>query len=194
MSNIAAIGLAIASLGIFFGYISPTYGGTSTSGVLKDKSVRELREEIANYDDALSKAHDIEERLSGLLSVYNSITSANKEKLLKLLPDHIDSVRLIIDINNIASRHGLTLQNITLADDTSKSSKGPLGPSTEKYSKVTLRFGVSGSYESFRSFLEDVERNLRLVDVDTIGFASKWSEGSKSEYDFGVVLATYRLE
>lgn len=190
-----AIGLILASLGIFFGYIHPAYGGANEGADIRAKSVKELKEEQARYVDALAKASDIEERLSGLLAVYNKIPADDREKLEKLLPDHIDSVRLIIDVNNIASQHGLTLRNITLTEEPGRAPQGSVGPSEKKFSKVGLRFAVSGSYESFRSFLEDLERSLRLVDVETLGFTAKEDPVTgASDYDFSVVIATYKLE
>src|SRR3989338_7429840 len=100
MTNVTATILILASFGLFFGYVSPTYGRLTGSAVLKEKSIEELRKDQDDYKDALSKAHEIEKARSGLLEIYNSIPEKDLEKLLKLLPDHIDSVRLIIDINN----------------------------------------------------------------------------------------------
>jgi len=195
MNNYTAIALILASLGIFFGYITPTYSKATEGADIKHKSIQELKEEHSRYDDALAKARDIEERINGLLTVYNKISAEDREKLEKLLPDHIDSVRLIIDVNNIASQHGLTLRNITLTDDPARVAQQSIGPSEKKYSKVGLRFAVNGSYESFRSFLEDLERSLRLVDVDTLGFTAREDAATGAPaYDFSVVIATYKLE
>lgn len=194
MNNLTGTILVLASLGIFFGYINPTYGGVTGSTKLSDKSIKELQVDKGEYTDALSKATEIEEARKGLLRIYNDIPSEDLDKLLKLLPDHIDSVRLIIDINNVGSKYGMTLQNITLADSSGpneKSSSSSIGPKESKYSSVVLRFAVSGSYDNFRSFISDLERSLRLIDIDTISFSTK---GEADIYDFNVTVSTYRLE
>lgn len=194
MNNITATLLIVASIGLFFGYINPTYGSVTGSAVLTEKSIQELQKDVADYTDALSKAHEIEKVRTGLLEVYNSIPADDLDKLMKLLPDHIDSVRLIIDINNVAAQFGMTLKNITLAGDgkdTPKPASSAIGPKDTTYSSVILQFTVSGSYGDFRLFLADLEKSLRLIDVETLGFASKVDTEA---YEYRVTIATYRLE
>lgn len=195
MNNLTASILILASLGLFFGYINPTYGRVTGSTVLADKSIEELQKDQSEYQDALGKAQEIEKARSGLLDIYNGIPTEDLDKLLKLLPDHIDSVRLIIDINNVAAQYGMTLRNITLATADTPAAPKPassaIGPKVSKYSNVSLKFAVSGSYADFRSFLADLEKSLRLIDIDTLGFTAK---GDADAYDFSVTISTYRLE
>src|SRR3989338_7722833 len=114
MSNIISTILPISSLGVFFGYINPAYGALTGAQELTGRSVKELKEERSRYIDAMNKTREIEDARKGLLSKYNGILIEDRERIEKLLPDHIDSVRLIIDINNVASQYWMTLKNITL--------------------------------------------------------------------------------
>ncbi len=193
MTNITAAILILLSVGLFFGYVNPTYGGTTGSSVLAEKSIKELKIEQANYVDALSKAHEIETARTGLLEKYNAIPKDDLDKLVKLLPDHVDSVRLIIDINNIAAAYGMTLKNITLIDDkeTPAPAASSIGPTTQKYASVGLRFSVSGTYDNFRTFLHDLEQSLRIIDVTTIGFSVK---PESDTYEYALTVGTYRLK
>ncbi|PIQ68230.1 MAG: hypothetical protein COV91_05225 [Candidatus Taylorbacteria bacterium CG11_big_fil_rev_8_21_14_0_20_46_11] len=195
MNNLTATILIVASVGLFFGYINPTYGRVTGSTTLTDKSIKELQTTKEEYISALAKAKEVEDARQGLLTVYKSIPPEDLDNLLKLLPDHIDSVRLIIDINNIGSQYGLALQNVALAEQTTgskvKVASSAIGPRTTNYSSVVLRFAVSGSYSNFRAFLLDLERSLRLIDIDTLSFTSK---GEADSYDFSLTVSTYRLE
>lgn len=193
MSNVISTGLVVVSLAVFFGYINPTYGALTGKAELKERSISELKEEAKRYDDALTKTREIEKKRTGLLEKYNAIPLADRERLEKLLPDHIDSVRLIIDVNNIASQYGMTLRNITLTESDGQSpaaSANAIGPQGQRYVAVGLRFGVGGSYDDFRAFLRDLEQSLRVVDVQTLSFGS----GKEAdEYSYSVTLATYKL-
>ena len=191
MSNLISILLLVASLGIYFGYSSPTYSGVTLSSDLNGKSIAELKEERARYLDALEKTREIEEVRIGLLAKYNNIPDASKESLEKLLPDHIDSVRLIIDVANIASQYGMTLKNIGLTDSDSEQEyvSDTLGPQEGNTKPVGLKFNVAGSYDNLRAFIKDLEISLRLVDISALAFTA----GSDGSVDYSFFISTYRL-
>lgn len=191
MSNLISIFLIIASAGIFFGYIRPTYGAVTGNTELEARSINELKEERGRYIDALNKTKEIEQARTGLLERYNRIPTKERERLEKLLPDHIDSVRLIIDINNIAAQYGMALKNINLAQTdsaTTPANSYAIGPTEDRFKAVQLKFSITGSYEDFRSFVRDLERSLRMVDIEAISFGA-----SKDEYDYAITISTYRL-
>ncbi|MSU56080.1 MAG: hypothetical protein EXS51_02100 [Candidatus Taylorbacteria bacterium] len=191
MNNLISSTLIIVSLAIFFGYINPTYGAMTGNAELGKRSIAELEEEYTRYSDALLKTREIEEVRKGLLTRYNAIPLEDRERLEKLLPDHIDSVRLIIDVNNIASQYGMTLKNISLtnsATEQTNTSSPALGPQEELTKAVGLRFGIKGTYDNFRAFLHDLEQSLRIVDIKTISFGSV-----AEEYEYAVTLSTYKL-
>ena len=191
MNNLISILLLVASLGIYFGYSSPTYSGVTLSSDLNGKSIAELKEERARYLDALEMTREIEEVRIGLLAKYNNIPDASKESLEKLLPDHIDSVRLIIDVANIASQYGMTLKNIGLTDSDSEQEyvSDTLGPQEGNTKPVGLKFNVAGSYDNLRAFIKDLEISLRLVDISALAFTA----GSDGSVDYSFSISTYRL-
>ena len=192
MSNLISTLLLLTSAAIFFGYINPTYRGVTGKTDYKERSVFELKEEWKKYDAAITKTREIETKRTGLLERYNAIALEDRERLEKLLPDHIDSVRLIIDINNIASQYGMTLKNITLSESGNNggsAGENSIGPSENQSEGVGLKFGILGSYENFRTFLADLEQSLRLVDVKTITFTASES----ANYDYTVTIQTYKL-
>jgi Tfp pilus assembly protein PilO len=194
MSNIASTILLLASIGIFFGFVSPSWSAATGASELSAKSVAELRAERALYNDALTKAREIEEARAGLLQAYNAIPAKDLERLETLLPDHIDSVRFIIDINALAAGYGLTLKNVNLEDiqkDGAKTGAArAIGPKSKLYQSVGIKFSVAGDYDDFRAFLNDLEANLRLADARRVEFTVK----DDGPYDFSVTLDTYRLD
>lgn|SRR3989344_4636029 len=197
MKNIFSLILILASIGLFFIYINPTYGGVTDSKERKDKSVKELKAERARYIEALNKSQDLDEVKQGLLTQYNSVSGAQKARLEKLLPDHIDSVRLVIDVVEIARKHGMRASNITIASSDTKNGKssgkednGSIGPSDDKYKDADFTFILSGTYEQFVSFLGDLEKSLRIVDIESVSFDS---DPSSPIYSFTLKVKTYLL-
>ncbi|HQM18670.1 MAG TPA: hypothetical protein PLY98_00930, partial [Candidatus Paceibacterota bacterium] len=64
-----------------------------------------------------------------------------------------------------------------------------------------MKFKVTGKYESFISFLKELEQNLRIVDVKSIDFkvpeAIVSSDGRVTEndiYDYTLKIETYWLK
>ncbi len=192
MTNLTAIILILASLGLFIFYVNPTYREETGASVPAEKSIKELQNDRSEYEEALEKSREIEIARTGLIAQFNSISEENKERLLKLLPDHIDSVRLIIDINTIAAQYEMTLKNIDIVEgsETGSSAEGTIGPSEELYGKVSFAFSLSGPYEKFRSFLRDLEQSLRLIDVTSVAFGT----GKEGVYDYQMTIHTYRLK
>jgi Tfp pilus assembly protein PilO len=191
MSNLISIFLILVSIGVFFGYVSPTYSAVTGNIELKDQSIRELKEEEGRYIDALNKTKEIEQARTGLLEEFARMPENGRERLEKLLPDHIDSVRLIIDVNNISAQYGMALKNISLTEfepSNAATASLSLGPATERFKSVGLKFSVEGAYDNFRSFLRDLEQSLRLVDIETISFSSR-----EELYEYVISVLTYRL-
>lgn len=182
MQFITPIFLIIVSIAVFFGFVDPRY-----------KEISESKKLEAQYEEALSKSRELQEIKANLLSEYNAFRPEDVAKLEKMLPDNIDNVRLIIEIDNVAKKYGLSVKNLIVRDDvalTTGTSKKQIGPDTRDYSSVTLEFSVGTSYNTFLRFLRDLEQSLRLVDVVSVNFRA---EGSDFD-DYRVAIRTYWLK
>ena len=170
--------LVLAVIGVFLGLIDPLY-----------KEIATLRQEVTSFNSALEKSKELQTVRDELLSQYNAISGSDLERLEKMLPNNVDNVRLIMDINNIAARYNMSLRQtkVNVVDETKS---GLLGPNRQKYGSVQLEFAVAGPYDVFLSFLKDLELSLRLVDVIGLSFVS----GSKDFYEYTVLLQTYWLK
>ena len=102
MNIISPLILVVASVWLFIGYINPTYTGKTGSVEPSGKSIVELQVDEQNYTNALTKTKEIERFRTGLAAKFDALNPSDVEEVEKLLPDHIDTVRLILDINNIA--------------------------------------------------------------------------------------------
>lgn len=175
--------LIIAAGGLIWSYVMPVWNGDSASVKTflnpTGKSIIGMKAKLAAYDEALQNVSEIKAKLAKLQTANNSISDADHARLSKLVPEKIDIVRLIIDVNVIAARHGILLKEIPKIEE-----KGDEG-GTNGY--VDLAFVVGAPYQAFRSFLTDLENSLRLTDVTSISFTA----GPKDFYDFSISLRTY---
>lgn len=149
-----------------------------------------LKIKKAELADGIAGALKLQERQDVLRDTYNALDESQLKWLDKLLPDNIDNVRLIIDINNIAKFHGITIKNVSIANAETKPGETTTGENLIKNDSVVLNFSVSASYEVFKLFLKDLADSLRLVDVTSLSFAAN----DKNLYAFSVGLKTYWLK
>lgn len=175
MNYLIIIILLVISFALSFFYTSPLMAEISN-----------LSEKQASLGNSLAESKNLWAILEEKGRFYRSFTGEEIDKLNKILPDSIDNVKLIIDIDDIASKYGMKIRNIDLrterADD--------VNFSNNKYGTAILRFSVATSYSNFQSFLADLEDSLRLVDISSLSFGSSDRDLS----DYGVELKTYWLK
>lgn len=186
---ISVLGLAAAA-GIFFGYTQPTYDASGTA-----------KGDISQYDAALTKSAELQELKQTLLARYNTFSPADLDRLQKLLPDHVDNVRLILDLDNLAGRHGMAIQNVAISapqtESTSQTAASSINSSKQRYDSLTLKFATIATYDDFLSFLQDLERSLRIVDLVSLRLSQVSGGDAKNPlptYSYDITIRTYWLK
>ena len=181
---------------MFFTFINPHY-----------QKIKVEKVELSDYNEALDNSKIILGQKNDLLNAVNEIPQEQKDKLEKLLPSNIDNIRLIIEINNIAKRYGITLRAIEFgstpgsggskADSSQMGQKSPttnaVGGNNE-YGTVTLGFTTIASYRTCVSFLKEIETSLRLVEIKSVLFDAPASSQDKDLYTFRIELNTFWLK
>ena len=181
--------MLIASIGLYVGFISPTYG-----------EVEALKGKGNEFDSAVNNANKLTEKRNELVSKLNSMPADDLSRLNKLIPDNIDNVRLIMEIDRIAMKYGMSLREVRVEGiSIPQGSKavvqaGVIGGVAKDYDSVTLSFTVSSNYQAFKSFLNELENNLRITDVENISFSAPRGVTGSDIYRFGVSLKTYWLK
>src|SRR3989339_255335 len=95
---IILIGIAIT---FFFAFTNPMYNNILT-----------LNEEVTSYNDALDNSKTLENERDKLTAKYNAINPENLMKIAKLLPENVDNIRLILEIEQIALPYGMVLKDV----------------------------------------------------------------------------------
>lgn len=173
--------LVVAAGLIFFSFTQPVL-----------ERIDGLRLEQAKLNTALDNAKKLHQVQDSLLNTYNGFAPADLDRLNKFLPDSVDNVRLIIDINNIARASGMTIKNVKIKTEEGEEDGAAVinDTGTDPKGVVVLSFSVSGSYLNFQQFLLDLSHSLRLVDIDSVTFGSN----DKGIYDYSVAIRTYWLK
>jgi Tfp pilus assembly protein PilO len=178
MKYLMPIIFIVAAIAGFFLYTNPQY--------------QALKLKMADYQkivEANNKATTLRAVRQKLSEDRNKIAEVDVDKITKMIPDSVENVGLIIDIDNIASKYGMRIRNTKINEAAAKSGTA-VGPDARKYGAITISFAVTSSYENFLVFLRDLESSVRLVDLTGLTFSSV----REGRYDFNVTLQTYWLK
>jgi hypothetical protein len=170
-----------AAIGLFFLFVNPKFA-----------EVKALQAQGVEYDSAIQRATATVAKKDQLLTKYNSFKPEDITRLRTFLPDTIDTIQLIIDVNAIANTRQSKIESIKVtADAPGKAAIGGVAD-TRKHGTAVMDFKVSMTYETFQLFLKDLEQSLRLIDVGSVGFSPNTEGGNV--YDYSVSLKTYYLK
>lgn len=146
----------LIAISLFFGYINPTYTGP----------VAALREDIQSYDSALEAAKDFKEKEQELIARRSQILPEDTARVEAFLPDSVDNVQLILDLNALAQRSGITLSNFDVSTGREEQQNDQIMLESENaVSELSLSLSAAGSYSAFKSFLLGTELSLRPLDL-----------------------------
>ena len=184
--------LAITSFVIF---TNPTYQDSLT-----------LKDQVSSRNDALTNSRKLQEQRDALGVKYRSISADSIDRLGKMLPDNADNIRLIIDIQRMASVYGMSLSSIKFDASevdptkagTAASTASAIAGATKPYGIFNLEFTTTASYANFLKLTKDIESSLRLTDIESVDFSTDSNVGSgsggKDGYTYTVKLRTYWLK
>ncbi len=192
---IVPIILLAVSIGLFVSYTNPTY-----------RSLGELRATYSAYNEALSNSKKLLDIRNDLTARYNAISAEDRQKLETMLPDNVDNIRFILDIEEISRPYGQAMRPRDVKYDpnaqevatkkTAQATPGQLEAQNRPYGEFELEFASTGTYSNFVKFLRDMEKNLRIVDITSITFAAPDTVGvaNTGQYKYNFEVKTYWLK
>lgn len=208
MSRLIPLLMIIGAIGLFFGYVQPTYTG----------SVASFKTEIEEFDRALEAATRFKQKEAALAAERASIPAEQLARLESFLPDSVDNVQLIVDMNSLAARSGVELSDFNIeggsettqsgtsatpvasaAPTTMSAGRAPLSTSAsgalplnsgDATESLELSVSATGSYAAFRTFLAGVETSLRPLDIVELSV----SDSDTGVYTYDVTFRLYWLQ
>ncbi len=187
MRYISLLLLIAAAIAVFSIFVIPRY-----------RVVQTMRADVASYNTRLATAQRLKLSREDLIARYNSIPKADLDNLKTLLPDSVDNIRLIIQLDALATKNGLSsLRNVQYDSTKGDQTKADQAPGAQRpYGDFQISFETSGQYKNFLSFISDLEQNLRLVDISSVNFAqiANPDKALADSIKYTVVLKTYWLK
>lgn len=151
--------LLLLAIGLFFGYANPVY----------IQKIQPLQAEIKQYNSTLVAAQDFNKKEAQLAADRDAIPAGGIARVQTYLPDGVDNVQLILDLNALAAKSGLQLSNFDIRGNESPngtaSAQLPLEGENQTVDSIDLNVKAVGTYAGFRAFLDGVERSLRPMDL-----------------------------
>ncbi len=205
-SIISIIVIVLAGI-IFFAYTKPTYD-----------SIQAVQAQNAQYNTALNKATQLQALKQTLLSKYNSFDPNNLARLQTMLPDQVNNIGLILDLDTLANQYGLSLENVNIGSSAGAGSSGQgssdnstaIGAAGAPYESLDVTFTVHATYAQFLQYITSLETSLRIVDLvglsvggggaaapsmSSLGISSTTpTQSDTTVYTFTITLRTYWLK
>jgi hypothetical protein len=180
MTNPRNLILIVLAIGLFYTFGSPQY-----------QQVKALQASAGEYQEVIENVSRIAEARDSLLVDYEAIAPSEREKLLKVLPDNVDSVRLALDLDTIAGRYGIAIRSVSVnAKADANAALAVIPDNRIPYEKAIVTFGFVSTYDNFMRFLGDLEKSLRIMDVKSVSFRV----AENGLYEHEVQVETYWLK
>lgn len=180
--NLFKLLLGVGSFAIYYIILNPLYTGMGSIWQ-PERSISSLRDLNLQYSETLQQANTLYAQAENLRTQYNSIPDLAKEKMGLMVPDNVDPVRLLNEVNNIANQTGLAISDLGYI-----SSPQTMG----NYGTYTVSFTVTTTYSKFKELMHNYETSLRLFTIKNVAFAV--SQKDSALIDFQVKLETYYIK
>ncbi|MDP2650697.1 MAG: type 4a pilus biogenesis protein PilO [bacterium] len=174
ISILVSLGFLIGAIVLFSSLVLPAY-----------RDVQQLRGEKKSLEAVVKEEEQLITTANRLLTEYQSAANL-RDTLSLVLPREEALPGMINQIQGIAKSAGVTVENMNvenlpLEHSRTSSIVEPVGSF-----KVTIR--VRGSYEALRSYVQSLETNVRIIDVDSFALSGGGAAGPLTA---DLVLRTY---
>lgn len=159
----APILLLIIAVGLFFSYTRPAYD-----------VLQAFQQQEEKLDEAIKDTNKLLEKHDTLITKYGSIPQQDRMRLGKILPNELDVVRLILDVDSLALKNNITIKAFdvpqmdtpTRTNTAQQRSRAGVTPQEDSpIGSAVVTIDCEGEYEDLKSMLFEIERSLSLMDV-----------------------------
>lgn len=153
VSNSSRLIMIVAAIAIAFFYIRPTIVAI---GVTQD--------EIQTYQTEITKISEVNAQLASLVAQVNSVSTQNQTALVRYLPDQVDTLAVLKDIQIILTSNQISnpvVEYVGLAADALPIS----GQQTDEITAHAFSVSALMTYQQLKNFLRAVEQNNYLLEV-----------------------------
>ncbi len=164
-------------------------------------SVMESRAEIQEREEQKEALQELVVKTQELTQEYQAM-SEEVNKFFLALPDQKEVSYLLVQFENLAISNGLLLESVKFGQEGGEQEELGMGMTgmnnaaaggstqTRSFASGTVNISVNGSYAAFKGYLADLEKNIRVMDVEKISFTQQKGDQSSSEFGDSENLAS----
>jgi Tfp pilus assembly protein PilO len=193
ISVFLAMVFIVAAFVLFFDLVQPTYS-----------DMKALRSKQLGEENYLENQAALVKQVQTILNTYQN-EAQGAQNVGLAMPSGEDIAGALAEIQGIAANNGITIASIAVsppAIQVRAAVGGAIASSSVQLMRplgsFTFKLAASGSYESFKNFLSEIETNIRIFDVKTVSFqpAAAASTGAKAApsqdaFNYTITVATY---
>lgn len=172
----------------------------------KGEEVGALQKKFSAKKGEMELARAKFETTKQAVSQFQSLVKPEIEGVNSAFPDRVDLPDLFVLTDSFISKSGLIGGDIRVnvredelgEQPTFIPAGGVVAPrflgiaETKGFGEIDVSFSVVGDYESFKVFLKDLEKSLRIFDVQSVSFSvPEFGERVAGGFRFGVNMKTY---
>lgn len=162
-SILISLGFLIGAIVVFSSLVRPEY-----------REIQQLRGEKKSLDLAAKEAEGLVNTATRLINEYQSATNL-RDNLSLILPREEAVPGIVNQVQGIARTTGVIVEAINIEPLPLTYSKTDSVIEPAGSFKVTLR--VRGNYEALRSYVQSLETNARIIDVDSFVISGGGTSG-----------------
>ncbi len=193
MKETAKRNISLILVIVFFGAAMIVFFTLSWPNLTKvfdlNSVLNESKKEYEKQNQSLQLAKSIIEQYKNLNDVNQAVSLT--------MPKTDEIYNIIVQLNKIAESSGMSIEGLSLKEvinnnelDDSNNRQNLVKP----YRTISINTSLNGSYESFKTWLELVETNIRLMDVKSVSFEGVNLSSNKlinNFFNFNVNLDIY---
>lgn len=187
----AVVVLIVGSLSLIW----PQYNQLKTKGMLEQKEAKRILAERTQYLDSIEQ----------MKSQYDKLSFRAWQSLEYILPQQNEIYLLFAQLESLAKENKVFLSSINITDNSNTAaitggvaSQPPAAvvpnanpnqavPNNIQTTSININISGLNSYEQFKQFLNNIENNIRLLDISSISY-----EPSTNAYS--LTFTTYYLK
>ncbi len=142
--------------------------------------IRAIQDKTAVYTSEIEKVSNVNTTLSDHVKAIDAIPTDDKSALITYLPNAIDEIVIMRDLEAIVAESGVDLAELAYGGETQKQNnsgnEAPVSALNAQVTPHTFTVGVSGSYEAIKGLLALLEVNKYQLQVAAVDFTPQESD------------------
>mgnify|MGYP001565121079 CR=1 FL=1 len=187
-SMVMVLILVIVAFVIFFNFTQPAY-----------KDVQIMRGEKIGRQAFVDSKQAVIKQVQNLIKSFKDDAELKSTQAAVNLSFPIDQnvEYALTQISGLLNLNDLTIESIGIAEVVASKSQRTAASSAatsknfvKPVNKVSFTLSLMGSYSNFKSFLENLETNIRIFDIEQISL-SPFSQKNPNLYNFSLKITAY---